>query len=361
MSGSFFDLDWFNESQFSFISNRYINLFISLLTCYIILDKVFTALNYIWSKIRRRRNFQERYGKGTWAFVTGGSDGIGKELCNELAREGFNLFIVARTKSKLEEFSEEIIKKYRVLVQIKAVDFTSIKPTYEEYKKEFGDIFSTRDFSILVNNVGLLIRGDFLKTSVESINNTIKVNTFPQILLTKLYLEDKYKKFDSIDNKDEEYSNLINKIDEVGKTENNYEDAKQKAVINEVIKDSLVQEKKTYRCAIINLSSIAAQTISAKMNIYGSTKTFNDYLSKGLSLEYPHLDILSVRPGFVETGMSGRKQDLFKTVSPKVCASGILDNLGYEYECNGCTKHDLSSWFVNFIPEWLNYKISFDL
>ena len=77
-----------------------------------------------------------------------------------------------------------------------------------------------------------------------------------------------------------------------------------------------------------------------------------------LSLEYPQFDILSVRPGFVETPLSGAKKDLFKTVSADICASGLLDNLGYEIECNGCTLHDISSWFANLLPESLYYKIS---
>ena len=33
-----------------------------------------------------RRNLPNRYGLGSWAVVTGASDGIGKEFCLELAK-----------------------------------------------------------------------------------------------------------------------------------------------------------------------------------------------------------------------------------------------------------------------------------
>ena len=46
----------------------------------------------------------ERYGgKGTWALVTGASDGIGLEFCKQLAADGFNICLISRTKSKLEK------------------------------------------------------------------------------------------------------------------------------------------------------------------------------------------------------------------------------------------------------------------
>ena len=44
-----------------------------------------------------------RYGKGTWAIVTGSSDGIGAEYAKLLARKGFNVCLVSRTESKLKK------------------------------------------------------------------------------------------------------------------------------------------------------------------------------------------------------------------------------------------------------------------
>ena len=45
----------------------------------------------------------------SWAVVTGGSDGIGLEMCRHLARDnGFNICIVARNEKKIEEKLNEI-------------------------------------------------------------------------------------------------------------------------------------------------------------------------------------------------------------------------------------------------------------
>ena len=35
---------------------------------------------------------------GTWAVVTGGSDGIGLAMCKKLCNEGFNICIIARNE-----------------------------------------------------------------------------------------------------------------------------------------------------------------------------------------------------------------------------------------------------------------------
>mgnify|MGYP000418572904 CR=1 FL=1 len=50
-----------------------------------------------------------RYGRaGSWAVVTGASDGLGKEYAMQLAAKGFNLVLVSRTQSKLDTLAKEI-------------------------------------------------------------------------------------------------------------------------------------------------------------------------------------------------------------------------------------------------------------
>jgi len=45
--------------------------------------------------------------------VTGGSDGIGLAMAKKLANEGFNICIISRTESKINEKLEEIKKECR--------------------------------------------------------------------------------------------------------------------------------------------------------------------------------------------------------------------------------------------------------
>src|SRR5437016_10044142 len=50
---------------------------------------------------RGKQDLLARYGKDSWAVVTGASDGIGAEYCRQLAKMGFNIALVSRTMSKL--------------------------------------------------------------------------------------------------------------------------------------------------------------------------------------------------------------------------------------------------------------------
>jgi NADP-dependent 3-hydroxy acid dehydrogenase YdfG len=55
----------------------------------------FIKRNYL----RTEYNFLERYGKtDSWVVVTGGSDGIGLEICEKMAEKGFNICIIGRSQ-----------------------------------------------------------------------------------------------------------------------------------------------------------------------------------------------------------------------------------------------------------------------
>lgn len=47
-------------------------------------------------------------------FITGGSEGLGKEIGLRFAARGFNLILVARTQAKLDLAKAEITTAYNV-------------------------------------------------------------------------------------------------------------------------------------------------------------------------------------------------------------------------------------------------------
>lgn len=51
---------------------------------------------------------------GTWAVVTGATDGLGKQFAMQLASIGFNLVVVARRKNLLDDLSKELNASYKV-------------------------------------------------------------------------------------------------------------------------------------------------------------------------------------------------------------------------------------------------------
>ena len=60
---------------------------------------------------RCKQNLYKKYGSqegSSWAVVTGGSDGIGLELCNQLGEQGFNICIISRNMEKIEQKIAEL-------------------------------------------------------------------------------------------------------------------------------------------------------------------------------------------------------------------------------------------------------------
>ena len=69
-----------------------------------------SSLKFLYSyALQGQHNLLKLYGKeDTWAVVTGGSDGIGLQFCHELAKQGFNICIVARNAQKIESRLKEV-------------------------------------------------------------------------------------------------------------------------------------------------------------------------------------------------------------------------------------------------------------
>ena len=58
--------------------------------------------------LRPRMNLRARFEGADWVLVTGASDGIGEALCHEFAKSGFNIVLVSRTLSKLENVAKSV-------------------------------------------------------------------------------------------------------------------------------------------------------------------------------------------------------------------------------------------------------------
>ena len=65
-----------------------------------------------------------RYGKDSWAIVTGCTDGIGKALALELAKRGFNIYLLGRDPKKLQDTQKEIEKDYGRQARTFVIDFS---------------------------------------------------------------------------------------------------------------------------------------------------------------------------------------------------------------------------------------------
>ena len=238
-------------------------------------------------------NLGKRYGRGSWAVVTGAARGLGSGFCTALAQEGFNIVLVSR--SNASQLAARLETTYKVQTKVISKDFTghghNLQSLYEEITCELEDL----DVSILVNNAGVALDGLFAKQSHSDILSHLEVNIWPIVLLSRWA---------------------------VGK-----------------------MSRRKQPSAIINLSSISGITPYAGLALYSTTKRFDDFFSHAIANEVEcssatPIDVLSLLPGYVHTDILNGltvKADPKETVTVEASVSGALKALGR-------TKHTYATW-----------------
>ena len=147
----------------------------------------------LWRWIpKSTKNLAKRYGEGSWALITGSTDGIGKAFAIALAKRGFNIVIFGRKEEKLKTVGDLLTSSYGVKVKAIQADFAvCTKPEFFEniYKQTEG-----LDISILINNVGTSKMNLFSRLDKAAIMDMINVNVLPLVLLTRQYINDLLKR-----------------------------------------------------------------------------------------------------------------------------------------------------------------------
>lgn len=90
---------------------------------------------------------------GSWAIITGSTDGIGKAMAFELASKGLNLLLVGRNPLKLEATSKEIRDRLDVEVKFVVIDMQKVEGV--EIVKKVEEAIDGLDIGLLVNGAGL--------------------------------------------------------------------------------------------------------------------------------------------------------------------------------------------------------------
>jgi len=93
----------------------------------IVVAVVYRLFIYLYRHFLRPAVNIKKY--GSWAVVTGSTDGIGKAFAFELAKLGMNLCLVSRTEEKLTAVCEEIEKKFKGEIQTAHITVDLTKPT----------------------------------------------------------------------------------------------------------------------------------------------------------------------------------------------------------------------------------------
>ena len=272
-----------------------------------------TATRWLWLYAWLPHRFSggrlaERYGPGSWALITGASDGLGKAFAQLLARHGFNLILVSRTQSKLDCLKEEL-QALGIQVHTVAADLSDTSPhTYEPIAKAVKEL----DLSILINCVGTTVHRRFADVPASAVRHLLAVNVGTTAIMTHTMLPF-----------------LLRHAASTGRLS-----------------------------ALLNVGSIVGRFYWPGTQLYGACKSFIDHLSVPLAFEYRNqLDVLSYQPTVMSTAMATGTEPAAITISPQQAAKAALSHLGHAVTSHGHWRHGLLAAFFAILPSRLRNAI----
>ncbi|KAK1318929.1 Very-long-chain 3-oxoacyl-CoA reductase 1 [Acorus calamus] len=264
----------------------------------------FSLLQWVYVTFLRPPKNLRRY--GSWALVTGPTDGIGKAFAFQLARKGLNLVLVGRSPDKLAAVSDEIKAKYGK-TQIKTV-VADLSGDLSEGVRRIREAIEGIDVGLLVNNAGVSYpyARFFHEVDEELLKNLIRVNVEATTKVTQ-------------------------------------------AVI-----PGMLERKKG---AIVNVGSGAAIVIPSDplYAVYAATKAYIDQFSRSIHVEYKKsgIDVQCQVPLYVATKMASIRRSSFFVPSPDTYARSALHSIGYEPRCTPYWPHSLVWCIASIIPDFI--------
>ncbi|XP_076909005.1 very-long-chain 3-oxoacyl-CoA reductase-like protein At1g24470 [Bidens hawaiensis] len=286
-------------------------IFFSSLGLLSIFKLIFTFLKWVFATFLRPPKPLKNY--GSWALITGATDGIGKAFAFQLAQKGLHLILVSRNLDKLNDVTKKILSLYPCTkIKIFAVEFSGANMAAGVKSVQEMIVGENLEVGILVNNVGVTYpcARYFHEVEEHVWMKVVKVNIEGTSLVTK-------------------------------------------AVIGGMI------ERK--RGVIVNIGSGAAVVVPSHplYAIYAASKAYIDQLSRSLYVEYKSfgIDIQCQVPLYVSTKMASevamvQKSLLFIPTAEEYVKAAIRQ-IGYESRCMPYWAHSIQWFFASLAPDSL--------
>jgi len=216
--------------------------------------------------------FKEKY--GSWAIVTGATNGIGRAFVEELILLKFNIVIIGRNQDALSELSKKIEKN-----NLKSSPLNLDLSLPSSLDKIF-EVTDKLNVGLIVLSAGFGNYGDFVDNNLSDNCKMIDLHCKSRMKMCH------------------HYANLF---------------------------------KNQKRGGIINLSSIVAYQGTMRAANYSAVNAFLQNFNEGISMELKKysVDVLSVCPGPVNTGFEKTaKMKFLISSSAKTVANAAIKSLG---------------------------------
>ena len=247
------------------------------------------------------------------ALVTGASSGIGLIFARQLAEQGHDVIMVSNQQEALEAAAADIARDCHVRTVPIYKDLTSPTAAEElhDYCRENG-----LNVDILINDAGVFFFNYLTRVPVARIETMLNLHVLNTTRLTRFFGED------------------------------------------------MQQRRRGY---ILNMSSLAGLLAMPGIQCYNATKAYIDNFSRSVWYElHPYgVNVLSVTPGAVDTGLYGLSPNLRKlavrlrvSIPPEDLVRKALKALfkGRKRCMPGLINH-LYLPFVKHCPDWVIYKL----
>jgi len=246
--------------------------------------------------------------KGAWAVVTGATAGIGLEFSLQLARAGFNVFLVSRDLAKLHSVAANIEQSNpKIKTKIHAIDLANATDT--QYNSLGADLDGL-EIGVLINNAGMgHSYPEYFHLMPESeTNSMLAVNICSLVRITHMVLP------------------------------------------------GMVQR---HRGLILNLGSFSGHAPTPFLSVYTGTKGFLHSFSQGLGneLQGSGVEVRNLNTYFVVSTLSKIRRSSLLIPTPKSYVRSVLGHIGQSigpmpYTSTPHPSHALVQYVIDRVGSW---------